>query len=201
MFGAAQPRAQGLRAILSILRAHPTETSPSHVIWFSTREEPIGIHLSALPSLPQLSLRVPGKLVYISGRPFVLRDASEPRKTLPLSDRPVNLEAIEQRLKNDILAEGIRCGCLLSPLICAIFCHLLCRFGGLVLTHNEIGKELAVYILCDPFDDVLAIEDGDGDGAILPTWTAVDSSNVRTSRELWEYMRSEGWHVEVSAAL
>ncbi|KAI0255159.1 inositol hexakisphosphate-domain-containing protein [Lactifluus subvellereus] len=137
VFGAAQPRSQGLRAILSILRARPTETSPSHVIWVSTREEPI---------------------VYISGRPFVLRDSSEPRTTLPLSDRPENLEAIEQRLKNDILAEGV-------------------RFGGLVLTHNEIALE-------------------DGDGAILPTWTAVDSNNVRTSRELWEYMRSQGWHVE-----
>ncbi|KAI9439769.1 inositol hexakisphosphate-domain-containing protein [Lactarius indigo] len=137
VFGAAQPRSQGLRAILSVLRAGPTESSPSHVIWFSTREEPI---------------------VYISGRPFVLRDSAEPRKTLPLSDRPENLEAIEQRLKNDILAEGI-------------------RFGGLILTHNEIALE-------------------DGDGAILPTWTAVDSNNVRTSRELWEYMKKEGWHVE-----
>jgi hypothetical protein len=43
VFGAAQPRSQGLRAILSILRARPTEASPSHVIWFSTREEPIGV--------------------------------------------------------------------------------------------------------------------------------------------------------------
>ncbi|KAI0264344.1 inositol hexakisphosphate-domain-containing protein [Gloeopeniophorella convolvens] len=137
VFGAAQPRSQGLRAILSVLRARPNETAPSHVIWFSTREEPI---------------------VYISGRPFVLRDSAQPRKTLPLSDRPENLEAIEQRLKNDILAEGV-------------------RYGGLILTHNEIAVE-------------------DGDGAILPTWTAVDSNNVRTSRELWEYMRNEGWHVE-----
>ncbi|KAN0134590.1 Inositol hexakisphosphate domain containing protein [Lactarius tabidus] len=139
VFGAAQPRSQGLRAILSILRARPTatESPPSHVIWFSTREEPI---------------------VYISGRPFVLRDSAEPRKTLPLSDRPENLEAIEQRLKNDILAEAV-------------------RFGGLILTHNEIALE-------------------DGDGAILPTWTAVDSNNVRTSRELWEYMKKEGWSVE-----
>jgi hypothetical protein len=46
---------------------------------------------------------------------------------------------------------------------------------------------------------ILAIEDGDG--AILPTWTAVDSNNVRTSRELWEHMRNEGWHVEVSGAI
>jgi hypothetical protein len=50
VFGAAQPRSQGLRAILSILRARPTETSPSHVIWFSTREEPIGITSSARPA-------------------------------------------------------------------------------------------------------------------------------------------------------
>jgi hypothetical protein len=61
------------------------------------------------PLLPQWSLCVPGELVYISGRPFVLRDSSQPRNTLPLSDRPENLEAIEQRLKNDILAEGTRC--------------------------------------------------------------------------------------------
>jgi hypothetical protein len=46
---------------------------------------------------------------------------------------------------------------------------------------------------------ISAIEDGDG--AILPTWTAVDSNNVRTSRELWERMRNEGWHVEVSGAI
>lgn len=43
--------------------------------------------------------------VYISGRPFVLRDATEPRRALKLSDRAENLEAIEQRLTADILAE------------------------------------------------------------------------------------------------
>lgn len=46
--------------------------------------------------------------VYISGRPFVLRDASEPKRTLKLSDRAENLEAIEMRLKNDILVEANR---------------------------------------------------------------------------------------------
>ena len=44
--------------------------------------------------------------VYLSGRPFVLRDASEPRRTLSLSDRAENLEDIEQRLKTDILQES-----------------------------------------------------------------------------------------------
>ncbi|KAA1467713.1 hypothetical protein DENSPDRAFT_832824 [Dentipellis sp. KUC8613] len=137
VFGVAQPRSQGLRAILSVLRARPNVPCPSHVVWFSTREEPI---------------------VYISGRPFVLRDASEPRKTLHLSDRAENLEGIEKRLKNDILTEAA-------------------KYGGLLLTHNEIAVEK-------------------GDGAILPTWTAVDSGNVKTSRELWEYMKNDGWHVE-----
>ncbi|KAH7913592.1 inositol hexakisphosphate-domain-containing protein [Hygrophoropsis aurantiaca] len=137
VFGVAQPRTQGLRAILSVLRCRPGTSNPSHVIWFSTREEPI---------------------VYISGRPFVLRDASEPRKTLALSDRAENLEAIEERLKYDILQEAT-------------------KFGGLVLTHNEL-----------PADS--------GDGAILPTWTHVDSVNVRTSKELWENMQRDDWNVE-----
>ncbi|KAF8623644.1 hypothetical protein AX17_007344 [Amanita inopinata Kibby_2008] len=137
VFGAAQPRAQGLRAILSLLRARPNTPNATHVVWFSTREEPI---------------------VYISGRPFVLRDAAEPRRTLSLSDRAENLEAIELRLKNDILQEAA-------------------RHGGVILTHNEVGT-------------------GDGKGAILPTWTHVDNSNVKAPRELWEFMKENGWNVD-----
>ncbi|KAF9067827.1 inositol hexakisphosphate-domain-containing protein [Rhodocollybia butyracea] len=139
VFGVAQPRTQGLRAILSVLRCRPNTSDPSHVVWFSTREEPI---------------------VYISGRPFVLRDASQPRKTLSMSDRAENLEAIELRLKNDILQEAT-------------------RFGGLLLTHNEV-----------------AVADVTGEGAILPTWTAVDTNNVKTSRELWASLKSDGWNVD-----
>ncbi|KAJ7168617.1 inositol hexakisphosphate-domain-containing protein [Mycena filopes] len=133
VFGVAQPRTQGLRAILSVLRCRPGAPDPSHVIWFSTREEPI---------------------VYISGRPFVLRDSSQPRRTLLLSDRAENLEAIENRLKNDILQEAA-------------------RYGSLLLTHNE-----------------------DISGAILPTWTSVDASNVKTSLELWGQMKEQGWNVD-----
>ena len=44
VFGAAQPRTQGLRAILSILRCRPNTSNPAHVVWFSTREEPIGTY-------------------------------------------------------------------------------------------------------------------------------------------------------------
>ncbi|KAJ3797672.1 inositol hexakisphosphate-domain-containing protein [Lentinula aff. detonsa] len=139
VFGVAQPRTQGLRAILSVLRCRPNIPDPSHVVWFSTREEPI---------------------VYISGRPFVLRDSAQPRRTLSMSDRAENLEAIELRLKNDILQEAA-------------------RYGGLVLTHNEV-----------------AVADVTGEGAILPTWTAVDANNVKTSIELWTDMKENGWNVD-----
>lgn len=55
VFGAAQPRTQGLRAILSILRCRPNTADPTHVVWFSTREEPIGmsyIHHAHHPRAP-----------------------------------------------------------------------------------------------------------------------------------------------------
>ena len=35
-------------------------------------------------------------------------------------------------------------------------------------------------------------------GAIIPTWTAVDKNNVKTSRELWEAAKNDGWRVDVS---
>lgn len=47
-------------------------------------------------------------LVYISGRPFVLRDLSAAKTTMALSDRAEVLEGIERRLKDDILQESRR---------------------------------------------------------------------------------------------
>jgi len=64
------------------------------------------MHLSFMDCI--LEINVIFSSVYISGRPFVLRDASEPRRTLSLSDRAENLEDIESRLKNDILQEATR---------------------------------------------------------------------------------------------
>ena len=37
-----------------------------------------------------------------------------------------------------------------------------------------------------------------GEGPVLPTWTAVDQRNVKSSRELWSFMKTEGWNVDVS---
>ncbi|KAJ2917438.1 hypothetical protein MD484_g2994, partial [Candolleomyces efflorescens] len=52
------------------------------------------------------------------------------------------------------------------------------RYGGVLLTHNEVAS------------------DSNGEGAILPTWTAVDLNNVKTSRDLWGHMKNEGWNVD-----
>ncbi|KAG8783281.1 hypothetical protein FRC12_019885 [Ceratobasidium sp. 428] len=115
VYGAAQPRIGGLRAVLAILNCGPSgssvgsspTTSPlardtrlptrAGCVWFSTREEPV---------------------IYIAGRPYVLREASAPKTALQLSERASNIEAIEDRLKVDILTEAQ-------------------RFGGLLLTHVE----------------------------------------------------------------
>ena len=85
------------------------------------------------------------------------------------------MEAIEQRLTADILAESIK---YVEQYTALFLMPKLCRYGGLVLTHNEVAVD-------------------NGDGKILPTWTAVDSNNVKTPRELFETMRKSGWSVEV----
>jgi hypothetical protein len=60
------------------------------------------------------------------GRPYVLRDASNPFQTLTLSDRASNLEDIERRLKLDILDEAR-------------------RYGGLLLFHDEVSTPREVW--------------------------------------------------------
>ncbi|KAG8748240.1 hypothetical protein FRC10_007629 [Ceratobasidium sp. 414] len=170
VYGAAQPRVGGLRAILAILNCSPpkvpTGSSPTvsplardiklptraGCVWFSTREEPV---------------------IYIAGRPYVLREASAPKTALQLSERASNIEAIEDRLKADILAEAQ-------------------RFGGLLLTHVEDGAGSTMPIL-DNFD--LSSFSADGD-SLIPTWSSVDAGSVKTSKEVWSEARAEGWNVE-----
>ncbi|EST07320.1 hypothetical protein PSEUBRA_003137 [Kalmanozyma brasiliensis GHG001] len=65
---------------------------PRRCVWVCTREEPV---------------------IYVGGRPFVLREAERPVSTFSLSMRADNLEAIESRLKQDILRESSKHGGLL----------------------------------------------------------------------------------------
>lgn len=53
-----------------------------------------------------------------------------------MSDRAENLEAIENRLKHDILQEAMRC----VSQLCHFVTNRSDRYGGLILTHNEMRK-------------------------------------------------------------
>lgn len=138
VYGVAQPTTIGLKTILSVLQCGPSNevrgrnefqlstlplqrtrrsvssssshsktktanseksqlNSPRRCVWVCTRNEPV---------------------IYVGGRPFVLREAERPLDNFQLSGRGSNLESIEQRLKTDILRESV-------------------RYGGLLMVHEE----------------------------------------------------------------
>ena len=106
VFGVSQPTRSGLVTVLTVLLGLPvpptvltpgsiTSTSSASseersVLWFNTREEP---------------------LIYIHGKPYVLRDAETPKQNIRTysgisADR---LEMMEERLKEDIIRESKKC--------------------------------------------------------------------------------------------
>ena len=74
---------------------------------------------------------------------------------------------------------------------------VLVRYGGVVLTHNEVGKRWLWCGVLSFLNDRRFTAADCGEGAILPTWTAVDNGSVKTSSELWGFMKKEGWNVDV----
>ncbi|KAK0547224.1 hypothetical protein OC845_004211 [Tilletia horrida] len=152
-------------------------------IWVCTREEPV---------------------IYVSGRPFVLREASAPTETFGLSTRASNLESIERRLRADILKEAE-------------------RNGGLVLVHEEesvgsyggAGGAPGGLNAASPYpagspargrsrgaQKASGINPGSGATStspasvrLTPTWIAVDETNVQTPRQVWDSIRLSGWRV------
>ncbi|TIC33606.1 hypothetical protein E3Q10_00674 [Wallemia mellicola] len=110
-----------------------SNTGKSKSVFVSTRDEPI---------------------VYISGRSYVLRHATNPKRGMQLSYRAESLEGIEERLKADVLSESR-------------------KYGDLIMTHEE-----------------------NAEGEIIPTWLAVDASNVLTQRELWHSFKNNGYNLD-----
>lgn len=87
--GVAIPTIDGIRNVLKHIGAQ-THGKGTHVLWINLREEPV---------------------VYINGRPFVLRDVEKPFSNLEYTginrDR---VEDMESRLKEDIFLEAARYG-------------------------------------------------------------------------------------------
>lgn len=113
VYGVAQPTVSGLLTVLNLLgcgvgpaspNSESTVTSspcsatsapePAEVTWFSTREEPI---------------------IYINERPYILREEREPFNNMATYTgiTAARLEALEARLKRDILTEARKNGNLL----------------------------------------------------------------------------------------
>ena len=64
--------------------------------------------------------------VYIGTRPFVLRDAMYPRQNLQMADSAEILEAVEQRLKEDILREAERWVTTPRRILCSLSSLTFC---------------------------------------------------------------------------
>lgn len=90
IFGVAQPTVSGLKTLLRLLCPSKTSSSDSNLsgaLWINTREEP---------------------LVYINGRPFVLRSDDSPFENVKTyaGISQERLEKMEDRLKADIIKEA-----------------------------------------------------------------------------------------------
>ncbi|CAO1617411.1 unnamed protein product [Parajaminaea phylloscopi] len=98
------PEAQRQQPVSDAAQSLPSSSSRAEerprTVWVCTREEPI---------------------LYIGARPFVLRESASPTVTFSLSSKAEALEAIEERLKQDVLREAA-------------------KFGGLIMVHEEEGK-------------------------------------------------------------
>uniref|UniRef100_A0A7S3QUH6 Tyrosine specific protein phosphatases domain-containing protein n=1 Tax=Dunaliella tertiolecta TaxID=3047 RepID=A0A7S3QUH6_DUNTE len=93
IYGVGMPTVEGVRGVL---RSVSGSSSPGagrrvHALWVNMREEP---------------------MVYINGKPFVLREEVRPLKNMMeyAGIDAARLEAMEERLKKDVLAEALRHG-------------------------------------------------------------------------------------------
>ncbi|KAB5569233.1 hypothetical protein OIU76_007820 [Salix suchowensis] len=87
--GVAIPTIEGCRNVIKHIRGRKGGKQ-AQVLWFNLREEP---------------------LVYINGRPFVLRDVERPFSNLEYTGiNRSRVEEMEARLKEDILMEAARYG-------------------------------------------------------------------------------------------
>ncbi|KAL6225589.1 hypothetical protein ACLB2K_004438 [Fragaria x ananassa] len=88
--GVAIPTIDGIQNVLKHIGAQQTDGKQAQVLWINLREEP---------------------LVYINGRPFVLRDVERPFSNLEYTGiNRARVEQMEARLKEDILVEAARYG-------------------------------------------------------------------------------------------
>lgn len=88
--GVAIPTTDGIRNVLDYMIGTQGDGPQTHILWINLREEPV---------------------VYINGRPFVLRDVEKPFSNVEYTGiNRKRLEQMEDRLKEDVLVEAARYG-------------------------------------------------------------------------------------------
>ncbi|CAN6569823.1 unnamed protein product [Malus baccata var. baccata] len=88
--GVAIPTIDGIQNVLNHIGAQQIDGKRAQVLWINLREEPV---------------------VYINGRPFVLRDVERPFSNLEYTGiNRARVEQMEARLKEDLLTEAARYG-------------------------------------------------------------------------------------------
>ncbi|KAJ7298358.1 hypothetical protein O6H91_03G019600 [Diphasiastrum complanatum] len=89
IYGVAIPTIDGIRRVLNLIGAN-RPSLPKKVLWHNLREEPV---------------------VYVNGRPFVLREVQRPFTNLEYTGiNRARVEQMEARLKEDVLQEASRYG-------------------------------------------------------------------------------------------
>ncbi|KAL6757552.1 inositol hexakisphosphate-domain-containing protein [Haematococcus lacustris] len=93
IFGVGMPTLDGITGVLQVVSGARSQGAGRRcsALWINMREEPV---------------------VYVNGRPFVLREESRPLKNMMeyAGIDAARLEAMEERLKKDVLAEALRHG-------------------------------------------------------------------------------------------
>ncbi len=132
----AQPTLDALCEIVHMITTAATPAEGSRVVWINVREEPV---------------------IYINGEPYVLRDRYATVRNIKSYSgiKADRLEQMEDRLKEDIIAEGA-------------------FYGGKVLVHSEAASEsiFPSWITLEADDDVATLKEIFADLALtFPTLT------------------------------
>jgi hypothetical protein len=161
----------------------PPPHAPQEVLWFNMREEPV---------------------VYVNGRPFVLREQTCPMKNLQeyAGIDATRLERMERRLKEDVLAEAGESRC---PHQTSLF-HLSQQRGRV---KNSADSSTTNQSPTDPQPTATAhyggrilvaresAISGGGSGELIDAWEPVASPDaVQTPAEVYRTLRAEGHRVQ-----
>eukprot|EP00850_Spirogloea_muscicola_P022112 SM000277S10347 [mRNA] locus=s277:33301:42396:- [translate_table: standard] len=134
--------------------------------WLGLLAPRAGLECGSLGSGPMVLSSQALGVIYINGRPFVLREVERPFSNLEYTgiDR-ARVEEMESRLKQDVLDEAAR-----HPLLLSLLIHL---YKNKVMVSDELP-----------------------DGQMVDQWEPIGPDSVQTPLEVYESLQAEGYKVD-----